>query len=58
MFQEELTADLRHLAAELDDLGENETSHAEMEAPVGVVDQVVAEHQRDADNQQRKRHEE
>ena len=28
MLQEELTADLRHLAAELDELGENENSHA------------------------------
>ena len=27
MLQEELTADLRHLAAELDELGENENSH-------------------------------
>ena len=26
MLQEELTADLRHLAAELDELGENENS--------------------------------
>ena len=28
MLQEELTADLRHLAAELDELGKNENSHA------------------------------
>ena len=27
MLQEELTVDLRHLAAELDELGENENSH-------------------------------
>lgn len=34
MLQEELTADLRHLAAELDELGENENSHAPPSFPL------------------------